>query len=73
MKKIIIVGAHMPLSAQIALKELKVEAETLIVSENNPFAPEPTMIIENTYLKTFEDIKVEDYKYFEKPRSKYHK
>lgn len=73
MTKIIIVGAHMPTGAQIALKEIQHESEMIIVDEKNPFLPEPTMIIENTYLKTFEDIKVKDYKHFEKPRSKYHK
>jgi len=72
MKKALIVGADITMGAQIAKSMKEMERGIVIVEKQNPFEPEP-ILISNPYLKFAERIDVDDFKYYEKPKSKYHK
>ena len=65
MKKVLIVGADIPMGAQISKSMREMEKQ-------NPFDPEP-IIFRNPYLKFTKRIDVDDFKYYDKPKSKYHK
>lgn len=69
MKKVIILAHTVILATTIAEELCKKNIELFI---NPAFAPEP-MYIENPYKDAFQRIKKEDFNYFEKQGSKYHK
>jgi hypothetical protein len=69
MKKIIIMGADIPMGAQIAKSMQEMERGIIIVEKQNPFEPEP-ILITNPY-KDYDEII--NKKYYDKPKSKYHK
>ena len=72
MKKVLIVGADIPMGAQISKSMREMEKGIIIVEKQNPFDPEP-IIFRNPYLKFTKRIDVDDFKYYDKPKSKYHK
>ena len=71
MKKVLIVGANIPMGAQIA-KLLKDEDLDIVV---NNIEVKDNMI--KSYLETFEDLepilKFSETKFYDKPKSKFHK
>lgn len=70
MKKVLIVGADIPMGAQIA-KSMK-EREIVIVEKQNPFESEP-ILIRNIYPILNDKLDTNFLNIYEKPKSKFHK
>lgn len=74
MKKTIIIGADIPMGAQIAKSMQEKERGIVIVEKQNPFKPEPMMI--HSYAGTssyIHDLRDKKGKLLPLPKSKYHK
>lgn len=74
MKKVLIVGADIPMGAQIAKSMQEMGRGIVIVEKQNPFEPEPMMI--HNYAGTspyIHDLRDKKGKLLPLPKSKYHK